>query len=71
MEPALAQLEFTQMAMYASDCAPAKTIMVEHELRSTSISNYSDTARTGNCVVNSIAGESSKQTHGRIQIASS
>jgi GT2 family glycosyltransferase/glycosyltransferase involved in cell wall biosynthesis len=31
-KPAIAQLEFTQMAMYAPDCAPAKTVMVEHDV---------------------------------------
>jgi GT2 family glycosyltransferase/glycosyltransferase involved in cell wall biosynthesis len=30
--PSLAQLEFTQMAIYAPDCAPAKTILVEHDI---------------------------------------
>lgn len=30
--PAIAQLEFTQMAQYAADCAPAKTILVEHDI---------------------------------------
>lgn len=30
--PALAQLEFTQMAQYAADCAPARTILVEHDI---------------------------------------
>ena len=30
--PALAQLEFTQMAQYAADCAPARTILVEHDV---------------------------------------
>jgi len=30
--PSVAQLEFTQMAQYAPDCAPAKTILVEHDL---------------------------------------
>ncbi len=30
--PAVAQLEFTQMAQYAADCAPAKTILVEHDI---------------------------------------
>ncbi len=29
---AVAQLEFTQMAQYSSDCAPAKTILVEHDV---------------------------------------
>jgi GT2 family glycosyltransferase/glycosyltransferase involved in cell wall biosynthesis len=31
-KPAIAQLEFTQMAQYASDCAPARTILVEHDI---------------------------------------
>ncbi|HYL36051.1 MAG TPA: glycosyltransferase, partial [Bryobacteraceae bacterium] len=31
-KPAIAQLEFTQMAQYARDCAPAKTILVEHDV---------------------------------------
>src|SRR5207249_2263771 len=31
-KPAVAQLEFTQMAQYASDCAPAKTVLVEHDV---------------------------------------
>jgi O-antigen biosynthesis protein len=31
-KPAVAQLEFTQMAQYAGDCAPAKTILVEHDV---------------------------------------
>lgn len=31
-QPAIAQLEFTQMAQYAEDCAPAKTILVEHDI---------------------------------------
>jgi GT2 family glycosyltransferase/glycosyltransferase involved in cell wall biosynthesis len=30
--PGVAQLEFTQMAQYAADCAPAKTILVEHDI---------------------------------------
>ncbi|MCS7024954.1 MAG: glycosyltransferase [Bryobacteraceae bacterium] len=30
--PSLAQLEFTQMAQYAPNCRPAKTILVEHDL---------------------------------------
>lgn len=30
--PSIAQLEFTQMAQYARDCAPAKTVLVEHDL---------------------------------------
>jgi GT2 family glycosyltransferase/glycosyltransferase involved in cell wall biosynthesis len=30
--PSIAQLEFTQMAQYAADCAPAKTILVEHDI---------------------------------------
>jgi GT2 family glycosyltransferase/glycosyltransferase involved in cell wall biosynthesis len=31
-KPKIAQLEFTQMAQYAGDCAPAKTILVEHDI---------------------------------------
>ena len=30
--PSLAQLEYTQMAVYAPDCRPAKTILVEHDV---------------------------------------
>jgi GT2 family glycosyltransferase/glycosyltransferase involved in cell wall biosynthesis len=30
--PGIVQLEFTQMAQYAADCAPAKTILVEHDI---------------------------------------
>jgi len=30
--PAVVQLEFTQMAQYSADCAPAKTILVEHDV---------------------------------------
>ncbi len=31
-KPGTAQLEFTQMAQYARDCAPARTILVEHDI---------------------------------------
>ena len=31
-KPRVAQLEFTQMAQYAAACAPAKTILVEHDV---------------------------------------
>ena len=31
-KPSVAQLEFTQMAIYAPDCAPASTILVEHDI---------------------------------------
>ncbi len=31
-QPQIAQLEFTQMAQYASACKPAKTILVEHDI---------------------------------------
>ncbi len=31
-KPGVAQLEFTQMAQYAPDCAPAKTLLVEHDV---------------------------------------
>lgn len=30
--PQIVQLEFTQMAQYAADCAPAHTILVEHDV---------------------------------------
>jgi GT2 family glycosyltransferase/glycosyltransferase involved in cell wall biosynthesis len=30
--PPVAQLEFTQLAQYAADCAPARTILVEHDI---------------------------------------
>ena len=31
-KPQIAQLEFTQLAAYAHDCAPAKTMLVEHDI---------------------------------------
>jgi glycosyltransferase involved in cell wall biosynthesis len=31
-KPKIAQFEFTQMAQYATDCAPARTILVEHDI---------------------------------------
>jgi GT2 family glycosyltransferase/glycosyltransferase involved in cell wall biosynthesis len=30
--PSIVQLEFTQMAQYANDCAPARTILIEHDI---------------------------------------
>ncbi len=30
--PVIAQLEFTQMSLYAPDCRPAKTVLVEHDI---------------------------------------
>jgi glycosyltransferase involved in cell wall biosynthesis len=30
--PSVAQLEFTQLAQYVPDCAPARTILVEHDI---------------------------------------
>jgi GT2 family glycosyltransferase/glycosyltransferase involved in cell wall biosynthesis len=30
--PSVVQLEFTQMAQYAKDCGPAKTLLVEHDI---------------------------------------
>src|SRR6185295_741376 len=30
--PAVAQLEFTQMAVYSKDCGAARTILVEHDI---------------------------------------
>ncbi len=31
-QPGIVQLEFTQMAAYAEDCAPARSILVEHDI---------------------------------------
>jgi glycosyltransferase involved in cell wall biosynthesis/GT2 family glycosyltransferase len=31
-KPRIAQLEFTQMAQYGPDCAPARTLLVEHDV---------------------------------------
>src|SRR6185312_11310868 len=31
-QPGVAQLEFTQMAQYAADCAPAAAVLVEHDI---------------------------------------
>lgn len=31
-KPFVAQLEFTQMAQYAADCRPARTVLVEHDV---------------------------------------
>jgi len=31
-KPGIVQLEFTQMAQYTSDCAPAKVILIEHDV---------------------------------------
>jgi GT2 family glycosyltransferase/glycosyltransferase involved in cell wall biosynthesis len=31
-KPGIVQLEYTQMAQYAADCTPAKTILVEHDV---------------------------------------
>jgi glycosyltransferase involved in cell wall biosynthesis len=41
--PGIAQLEFTQMAQYAGDCAPARTILVEHDI---TFDLYEQLART-------------------------
>jgi GT2 family glycosyltransferase/glycosyltransferase involved in cell wall biosynthesis len=30
--PSIVQLEFTQMGQYANDCAPAKTVLIEHDI---------------------------------------
>ncbi len=41
--PVIAQLEFTHMAQYAADCAPARTILVEHDI---TFDLYEQMART-------------------------
>ena len=45
--PAVAQLEFTQLAQYAADCHPARTVLVEHDITYdlSSNCNSSTTAR--------------------------
>ena len=32
MAARIVQLEFTQMALYVPDCAPARTMLVEHDI---------------------------------------
>jgi glycosyltransferase involved in cell wall biosynthesis len=41
--PVIAQLEFTHMAQYGADCAPARTILVEHDI---TFDLYEQMART-------------------------
>ncbi|MCU1335571.1 MAG: glycosyl transferase, family 2 [Bryobacterales bacterium] len=43
--PGIVQLEFTQMAQYASECAPASTILVEHDI---TYDLYAQMLATGN-----------------------
>ena len=43
-KPGVAQLEFTQMALYARDCVPAKTVLVEHDV---TIDLYRQLLKTG------------------------
>ena len=43
--PGIVQLEFTQMAMYVPDCAPARTILVEHDI---TYDLYAQMLATGN-----------------------
>jgi GT2 family glycosyltransferase/glycosyltransferase involved in cell wall biosynthesis len=43
--PGIVQLEFTQMAMYTPDCAPARTILVEHDI---TYDLYAQMLATGN-----------------------
>ena len=43
--PGIVQLEFTQMAMYAPECAPARTILVEHDI---TYDLYAQMLATGN-----------------------
>ena len=44
-KPGIVQLEFTQMAQYAPDCAPARTILVEHDI---TYDLYAQMLATGN-----------------------
>ena len=43
--PGIVQLEFTQMAQYATECAPARTILVEHDI---TYDLYAQMLSTGN-----------------------
>jgi GT2 family glycosyltransferase/glycosyltransferase involved in cell wall biosynthesis len=43
--PGIVQLEFTQMAQYAAECAPARTILVEHDI---TYDLYAQMLATGN-----------------------
>ncbi len=42
-QPAVAQLEFTQMAQYAPDCSPARPVLIEHDI---TFDLYQQMART-------------------------
>ena len=44
-KPGIVQLEFTQTAMYVPDCAPARTILVEHDI---TYDLYAQMLATGN-----------------------
>ena len=44
-QPGILQLEFTQMALYAAECAPARTILVEHDI---TYDLYAQMLATGN-----------------------
>ena len=43
--PSIVQLEFTQMAQYAAECAPARTLLVEHDI---TYDLYAQMLATGN-----------------------
>jgi len=43
--PGIVQLEFTQMAQYAAECAPARTLLVEHDI---TYDLYAQMLATGN-----------------------
>ena len=68
--PALAQLEFTQMAQYAPDCAPAPTLLVEHDI---TFDLYEQLLRLrrrlGDCGGNWSAGAVSKRRPGKMSAA--
>ena len=70
--PAVAQLEFTQLAQYAADCAPARTILVEHDVTFDLYEQLLAHRRpTGSCAASSSSGASSKPPPGGPWIASS
>ena len=61
-----------RLAQYAADCAPARTILVEHDVTFDLYQQLLPSAMTaGNCAANSTSGASSKPTPGRPWIASS
>ena len=70
-KPEIAQLEFTQMAAYASQCAPAKTVLIEHDITIDLYQQLLEDRKDPNWPSNSNAGVPSRPRHGAVWIASS